>query len=135
MSVVDTSAAVAVLLLEPSAAAIRAHLDTTSGSLMSAGTLQELGIVLEGRIGAVAPAKIERFLRDAGTEVIPVDRTMVDRAMSGWRQFGKGNHPAGLNYGDCFTYALASTRNLPVLCTGNDFAQTDVAVVPLQMSQ
>jgi ribonuclease VapC len=119
------------LVGETSAPAIRAHLDTTPRSYISAGTLQELGIVLESRIGAVAPAKIERFLRDSGTEVVPVDQTLVDRALAGWRQFGKGNHPAGLNFGDCFTYALASTRNLPVLCTGEDFPKTDVAVVPL----
>ncbi len=131
MTVVDTSAAMAVLVGEPLAGPIRDHLDATAKSFMSAGTLLELGIVLESRIGAVAPAKIDRFLRDSGTEVIPFDRTQVDRALAGWRQFGKGNHPADLNFGDCFAYALASTRNLPVLCTGNDFAQTDVAVVPL----
>lgn len=131
MTVVDTSAAMAALLNEPAAPAIRAHLDAVSRSFMSAGTLQEFGIVLEARIGAVAAAKIERFLREAGTEVVSVDRALVDRAMAGWRQFGKGNHRAALNFGDCFTYALASTRNLPVLCTGNDFAQTDVAVVAL----
>ena len=131
MTVVDTSAAVAMLIGEPTAPALRAHLEVTARSYISAGTLQELGIVLESRIGAVAPAKIERFLRDSGTEVIPVDQALVDRALAGWRQFGRGKHAAGLNYGDCFTYALASTRNLPVLCTGDDFARTDVAVVPL----
>lgn len=131
MTVVDTSAAMAALMSERFAPAIRAHLDTSAGSYISAGTLQELGIVLESRIGAVAPAKIERFLRDAGIEVVPVDQTLVDRALSGWRQFGKGKHAAGLNYGDCFAYALASTRNLPVLCTGDNFARTDIAVVPL----
>ncbi|MBA3742315.1 type II toxin-antitoxin system VapC family toxin [Sporichthya sp.] len=131
MTVVDTSAAMAVLIGERTAPAIRAHLDTTARCYISAGTLQELGIVLESRIGAVAPAKIERFLRDSGTEVVPVDQTLVDRAVAGWRQFGKGRHPAALNYGDCFAYALASTRNLPVLCTGDDFAHTDITVVPL----
>jgi len=131
VTVVDTSAAMAAMLGEPAADEIRAHLETVEAPLMSAGTLQELGIVLEARIGAVAPAKIERFLRDSATEVVPVDRSLVDRAMAGWRQYGKGRHPAALNFGDCFAYALASTRNLPLLCTGEDFAQTDVAVVPL----
>lgn len=64
-------------------------------------------------------------------EIVPVDRLSAERALDGWRQFGKGNHPAALNFGDCFTYALASTRNLPVLCVGDDFAKTDVEVVTL----
>ena len=60
---------------------------------------------------------------------MPVDADLADRAMSGWRRYGKGRHPAGLNFGDCFTYALADRTGHPVLCTGEDFAATDVTVV------
>jgi ribonuclease VapC len=97
--------------------------------LVSAGTLIELGIVLEARIGAAAPGIVERFLRDALIEVVPVDRAQVDRAMEGWRRYGRGRHPAQLNLGDLFAYGLAISRGLPVLCTGSDFAATDVDVI------
>lgn len=98
---------------------------------MSAVTLVELGIVLEARLGPIAATKIDRFLRDARIEVVPVDRAQVDHALEGWRRFGKGNHPAALNLGDCFTYALSSVTARPVLCVGDDFTRTDLDVVPL----
>lgn len=59
----------------------------------------------------------------------PVDRESADRALSAWRRYGKGRHPAGLNYGDCFVYALAERSGAPVLCTGDDFASAGVAVL------
>lgn len=128
--VVDTSAAVAILLDEPAGPHLRARLVGATFAVMSAASRVELGMVLEGRLGGIANAKIARFLRDMGVEIVPFEQSDAERALDGWRQFGKGNHPAGLNFGDCFTYALASTRNLPVLCTGKDFAQTDVSVIP-----
>jgi ribonuclease VapC len=72
---------------------------------------------------------IDRFLRDAKIDIVPVDADLAARAMSGWRRYGKGHHPAGLNFGDCFTYALAERTGHPVLCVGDDFAATDIAVV------
>jgi ribonuclease VapC len=59
-----------------------------------------------------------------------VDADAADRALSAWRRYGKGRHPAGLNYGDCFVYALADRTGFPVLCTGDDFARTDLEVLP-----
>ncbi len=97
---------------------------------MSAATRLELGIVIETRLWPAGQDVIERFLRDAKVDVVPVDADLADRAMSGWRRYGKGRrHPAGLNLGDCFTYALADRTGHPVLCTGDDFAATDIAVV------
>jgi len=72
---------------------------------------------------------VDRFLRDAKVDIVPVDADLAARAMSGWRRYGKGRHPAGLDFGDCFTYALAERTGHPVLCTGDDFAATDITVV------
>ena len=72
---------------------------------------------------------VDRFLRDAKVDIVPVDADLADRAMSGRRRYGKGRHPPGLNFGDCFAYALADRTGHPVLCTGNDFAATDITVV------
>lgn len=129
--VVDTSAAMAILIGEPDGPSLAGALDHALLASMSSATAVELGIVLEGRIGPAAPEKIERFIRDARIEVVPVETVHVARAMEGWRRFGKGRHRAALNFGDCFTYALASATGRPVLCTGNDFALTDVDVVNL----
>jgi ribonuclease VapC len=69
------------------------------------------------------------FAATTGSSWRPVDADLAARAMSGWRRYGKGRHPAGLNFGDCFTYALAERTGHPVLCTGDDFAATDITVV------
>ena len=131
MIVVDTSAAMAILVDEPAGSALAAVLTAEDDAVMSAASLVELGMVLEGRIGAVAGQKIDQFVRDMGIEIVPVDRPGAERSLEGWRRFGKGRHPAGLNLGDCFTYGLAATLGHPILCTGDDFARTDVAVVPV----
>lgn len=128
--VVDTSAAIAILTGEPTAADVTAELVHADQRSMSAGTLIELGIVLEARIGPAAGGIIERFLRDADIEVVSVDRRLVDRAMEGWRHFGRGRHKAALNFGDLFAYALADSTERTLLCTGRDFRATDLPVVP-----
>lgn len=96
---------------------------------MPAAIRVELGIVIEARFWPAGQDVVERFLRDAQIEIVPVDADLAARAMSGWRRFGKGRHPAGLNFGDCFTYALAERTGHPVLCTGDDFAATDLDVI------
>lgn len=128
--VVDSSAAVAVLTGEDDGGRIVDALDGVSTRLMSAASLVEVGIVLEARFGPVGAAVADRFLREAGIDVVPFDRAQAEIAIAAWRRFGKGRHPAGLNYGDCFTYALAAEQSLPVLCVGEDFPETDVEVVP-----
>ena len=96
---------------------------------MPAAIRVELGIVLEARLWPAGQDVVDRFLRDAKIDIVPADADLAARAMSGWRRYGKGHHPAGLNFGDCFTYALAERTGHPVLCTGNDFAATDIAVL------
>ncbi len=128
--VVDTSAVVAILGNESDADDVIAALDIAEERLMSAATLVELGIVMEARLGPAGALAVDRFLRDGEVDVVAVDRRQADRALDGWRRFGKGRHEAALNLGDCFTYALAADRDLPVLCTGNDFERTDVTVWP-----
>ncbi len=126
---VDTSAAVAVILDEPGASVLLDALGSADRRVMGAPTLVELGMVLEGKIGPTAAAVIDRFLRDAEVEIIDFDREMAERSLEGWRRFGKGGHPAALNFGDAMTFGVAVTLGLPILCIGNDFARTDVAVV------
>jgi ribonuclease VapC len=127
--VVDTSAAVAVILGEPGSEELAARLEESLTRLMPAAIRVELGIVIEARLWPAGQDVVDRFLRDAKIDIVPVDADLAARAMSGWRRYGKGRHPAGLNFGDCFTYALAERTGHPVLCTGDDFAATDVTVV------
>ncbi|MGH3178755.1 MAG: type II toxin-antitoxin system VapC family toxin [Streptosporangiaceae bacterium] len=127
--VVDTSAAVAVILGEPGNEEIAAYLEDALARLMPTAIRVELGIVIEARLWPAGQDIVDRFLRDARIEIVPVEADLAARAMSGWRRYGKGRHPAGLNFGDCFTYALAERTGYPVLCTGDDFAATDLAVV------
>jgi ribonuclease VapC len=127
--VVDTSAAVAVILGEPGSEELAVYLEKALTRLMSAAIRVELGIVIEARLWPAGQDVVDRFLRDAKIDIVPVDADLAARAMSGWRRYGKGRHPAGLNFGDCFTYALAEQTGHSVLCTGDDFAATDVTVV------
>ncbi len=128
--VVDTSALIGLLLGEPSAQAIADALEHDPDLMMSAATLVELFIVAEARLGADGVLKLEQILREAGIDVEDVDETDARRAIDAWRSFGKGRHPAGLNFGDCFVYALAARRGDAILCTGADFGRTDIATVP-----
>jgi len=127
--VVDTSAAVAVITSEPGSEELALHLENAVVRLMSAAIRVELGIVIEARLWPAGQDVVDRFMRDAKIEVVPVDADLAARAMSGWRRYGKGRHAAALNFGDCFTYALAERTGHPVLCTGDDFAATDIAVI------
>lgn len=132
--VVDTSAAVAVILGEPGSEELAVHLEDAFTRLMPAAIRVELGIVIEARLWPAGQDVVDRFLRDAKIDIVPVDADLAARAVSGRRRYGKGRHPAGLNFGDCFTYALAEQTGHPVLCTGDDFAATDVTVVRPQPS-
>jgi ribonuclease VapC len=126
--VVDTSAIVAILGQEAGAEWLSEQLSSAERSIAAAPTVVELAIVLEAR----APAAVgiaRRALRDAGVEVVPFDDDLADRAVEAWRRFGRGRHPAALNFGDCFTYSLADRTHQPILCVGDDFAQTDVRVL------
>jgi ribonuclease VapC len=124
--VVGTSAAAAILFDEPQADWLIAKLADAERRLMSAGTFVELGIVLESRFGPTGTGAADRFVRDAEIDIVDVDARLAARSLEGWRRWGKGRHPAGLNLGDCFAYGLASDRDLRVLCIGDDFAKTDI---------
>ena len=94
---------------------------------MSAVALLETTMVVEARSGPSAGHDIDLFLQEAEIELTPVTADQVDSARRAWRRFGKGNHPAALNFGDCFAYALAETTGEPLLFKGEDFTRTDVA--------
>ena len=126
--VVDTSAAVAVILGEAGSDELIALLEAATVRLLSTANRVELSIVIEARLWPRGQDVVERFLGDAKIEIVAVDADLAERAMRAWRRYGKGHHPAGLNFGDCFTYALAEQTGLPVLCTGDDFAKTGVAL-------
>lgn len=127
--VVDTSAATAVVFSEPGDTELISCLECATSRLMSAASRVELGIVIEARLGPAGADTVSRFLRDADIEVVAVDVDTADRAVSAWRRYGKGRHPAALNFGDCFVYALAERTGLPLVCTGDDFAATDLDVI------
>lgn len=92
---------------------------------MSVASLLETSIVLESRGGAESGYELDAFLREAGIELQPVTPDQVQAARRVWRRFGKGNHAAGLNFGDCFAYALAEVMREPLLCKGGEFKLTD----------
>jgi ribonuclease VapC len=123
--VVDTSAIVAVLFDEDRRAEVEPKL-LSRPCVMSAATRVELGIVIEAKSGPAGTVLLDELLRRIGVEVVELDDDQVHEALGGWRRFGKGRHPAGLNYGDTFSYALARRLGQPLLFVGSDFAQTDV---------
>jgi ribonuclease VapC len=124
--VVDTSALLAVLLEEPDGALFLARLSSTPRLLLSAANWLELGIVIDGRKGPQWLADLDAFLEGLDIAVVPVSLSQARIALDAYRRYGKGNHPASLNFGDCFAYALARDRDLPLLFKGEDFSQTDL---------
>lgn len=124
---IDTSALVAVIFGEPDAQAIAALLARHAGDLViSAATVVEAGIVVESRQGADASADLRLLLTRLEVTVVPFDQTQSAAALAAWQRFGKGRHPAGLNLGDCYSYALARTLGADLLYKGDDFGQTDI---------
>ena len=123
--IVDTSAILAVLLREPDAQSFEEAIAAVSTRRMSVANLLEASIVAERRGGAAAGDDLDRILERFGIEPVPVTTDQLTAARRAWRRFGKGNHPAGLNFGDCFAYALAETTGDPLLFKGGDFSLTD----------
>lgn len=124
--IVDSSALLAVLLREPDAGRYETAIAAAPICRMSAVNVLETSIVVEGRGGAAAGHELDAFLERAGIAFAPVTTEQVQAARIAWRRFGKGNHPARLNLGDCFAYALAKTAEEPLLFKGDDFSRTDV---------
>jgi ribonuclease VapC len=130
--VIDTSAILAIFLAEPERQRFLKLLTDTGTRLMSAANVLETGIVLEAKRGEAAGREFDLFVVRTNLEVIAVDAEQVEIARSAWRKYGKGRHPAGLNFGDCFAYALAKSVDEPLLAKGTDFTQTDIEVCSLQ---
>jgi ribonuclease VapC len=124
--VIDTSAAVAILFDEPDALPLARAIEHAQLRRISAATVLETAIVVERRYGPNGGEKLDKFLAQAAIRIEPVtpEQAAIDRRAS--RAFGKGRHPAALNFGDCFAYALAVSVGEPLLYKGNDFGLTDV---------
>ncbi len=129
--VIDTSAIIAILLNEANATCIAQSVEMATSRLLSAANLLEASMVIESRKGEAGGRELDLLIYRGAIEIVAVDQDQVEVARDAWRRFGKGRHSAGLNFGDCFAYALAKTRRLPLLYQGDDFSQTDVQVVPL----
>jgi len=121
----DTSALIAVVLGEPEAERFLIKMQSDPVTI-SAVSLTEALIVAEARQGLDAVRDLELLISGVVQDIVAVDGAHARGALSAWRRFGKGRHPAGLNLGDCFAYATASLGNLPLLFKGEDFTQTDL---------
>jgi ribonuclease VapC len=126
--VLDTSVLVAILLAEDDRRTLLEKMGSAPRLLLSAGSLIETGIVLMRHDAGDYEHKLDPFLERAGIEIVPVDYAQGLVAREAYRRFGKGRDRAGLNFGDCFSYALAIATGEPLLFKGNDFSRTDVAV-------
>jgi ribonuclease VapC len=124
--IIDTSALVAVVLEEPRQREFVSKMTGAGWLRISAVTLTEASIVLFARGGQVKVDIMMALLARLGVETVPCDEVLVPLALDAFRRYGKGQHRAGLNLGDCFTYALAKYYGEPLLFQGNDFSETDL---------
>jgi len=125
--VIDTSAVLAILSDEPERRAFNEAIESADSRSLSVATFVEVSIVIEARFGAEGVRHLDRFLERADVTVVPVDLEQGKLGRQAWSRFGKGRHEAGLNFGDCFSYALAQVLGEPLLFKGEDFSRTDVA--------
>ncbi len=124
--VLDTSAVLAILLREPEQQAFSELLANADDPLISAATLVEACIVMQAKTGEAGVAALDALLAAASVRCVAVDREQALAARDAYTRYGKSRSPAGLNFGDCFAYALAQVNHRPLLFKGNDFAQTDI---------
>jgi ribonuclease VapC len=124
--VVDTSAVIAILLGEPGADRFKRALNEAPSLAMSAASVLETSLVIDSRLGPSAAQMLDNWLEGSPIEVVVVTRRQIETARAGFRRFGKGRHPAGLNFGDCFSYALAKSSGDTLLFQGEDFSKTDI---------
>lgn len=124
--VIDSSALIAIFLDEPERRTFLDLIVCAARRRISAANVLETGIVLESKRGEAAGREFDLFVVRTGLEIVPVDAEQVEIARSAWRKFGKGRHSAGLNFGDCFAYALAKSLDERLLAKGQDFRSTDV---------
>jgi ribonuclease VapC len=124
--VLDTSALFAILAGEPECRRFIEAIEAADSRRVSAATFVEISIIIESRHGAEGVRDLDLFLSRAGIELVDVDEDQARTARRAFSRYGKGRHPAGLNYGDCFSYALAMAAGEPLLFKGDDFGRTDV---------
>lgn len=124
--VIDSSALVAVLRDGPDRAELVRKIAADPVRVMSAANYLEAAIVIDDRLGEAGGRELKLFLSEAAIRVVPVTAEQAELARGAYRRFGRGNHPARLNFGDCFAYALARESGEPLLFTGDDFGRTDV---------
>lgn len=124
--VIDTSCLIAIFLHEPERQIFLDLILAAPARRISAANVLESGMVIEARRGEMGSRELDLFLSRLQVEIVPVDAEQVEVARMGWRKFGKGNHPASLNFGDCFAYALAKISGEPLLAKGDDFRRTDI---------
>lgn len=124
--ILDSSALVAILAGEPGAESFIQAISRAQRCRMSAGTFLELSIVLESQFAVEVLHQCDALFRRVGIVIEPVTIEQAHLARQAFHDFGKGRHPAGLNFGDCFGYALAKHTGEPLLFKGNDFSKTDV---------
>jgi ribonuclease VapC len=127
--VIDTSALVAILLGEPETESFAFAIAADRQRLISSFTALEAGIVMEAKKGESGGRELDLLLSRTKIEIVPLTAEQVEVARIAWRKYGRGRHPAGLNIGDCCSYALAKCAGEPLLFKGNDFSQTDVETV------
>jgi ribonuclease VapC len=125
--VIDSSALLAILFGEPEKRRFNELIEAHTVRLMSAASYLESAIIIDDRLGYEGARDFKLFLSEADITIEPVTLEQAGLARNAYRQFGKGNHAAALNFGDCFAYALAKATGEPLLCKGNDFSQTDIA--------
>jgi len=126
--VIDTSAVLAILQGEAERRSFIEAIESADSTRMSVASFVETSIVIESRYGAEGLRDLDRFIARASIELTPVDQEQGQLARLAFSRFGKGRHRAGLNYGDCFSYAAAISLGEPLLCKGDDFSHTDVAI-------
>ena len=124
--VIDTSALVAMLTDEPDAEHLEECVADDPVRMMSTASYLETAIVIESRFGESGGRELDLWLHRASVDLVAVDADQAEAARVAYRRYGKGRHRAGLNYGDCFSYALAKVSGQPLLFKGADFAQTDI---------
>jgi ribonuclease VapC len=127
--VIDTSALVAMLADESDAELLEASVEADPVRTMSTASYVEAAIVVESRFGEAGGRELDLWLHRAAVNLVAVDADQADVARVAYRRYGKGRHRAGLNYGDCFAYALAKISGQPLLFTGDDFGHTDIVAV------
>jgi len=129
--VLDTSAVAALLFNEPEGDDLEVAIDADPVRLMSTATFLETAIVVEARLGPAGGRELDLLVHRCGIELVGVTAEHAEIARDAWRRFGRSRRQAGLNFGDCFAYALSATSGEPLLFKGQDFLETDVARVAL----